>query len=340
MRNLIRRYPFTSYYVLAFAIVSLVVTWQMAYATAWLKSHGSAFDFNGTLLKGLSDFYHGHSYYANLVSIGWIALHRNAMYWSVFVFGGAPTISALIISAIGWGTDGLKRLLSRLKAWPSRAFRRDALIAYGVIAGFFFLYALVSIAIIAKYSGSGVVSRAIGVWGLPWYLFPLTFLIGGFIDEGATQEELGWRGFALPTLLDGSWSPLLVALGLGFLWWFWHFPREVPDLIAGHYAGGAPIAWGEFIIGQSMFLSLVVAESVVMTFFFFRTGGSVIPSIMLHGWSNFINKDLSTYSIVPRLFPNADVRFDLFVAAAILLVVVYGPSLGRNRYEILRAGES
>ncbi len=335
MQGLIRKYPFTSFYLLAFTIVSLVVVWQMEFEAAWLKQHGTPFDFNRTLWTGLSDFYRGNIY-ANLISIGWVAIHRNAIYWSVFVFGGAPTISALIISTLGWGTDGLKRLIGRLKLWPSRAFRRDALIAYAVITAFFFLYALVNIALIAKFTGMGQVAKEIGVWGLPWYLFPLTFLIGGFIDEGATQEELGWRGFALPSLLEHPYSPLLVAVGLGFLWWFWHFPREVPDLLAGKDIMGKKLDWGAFLYGQSLFLLLVVVESVVMTFFFFRTGGSVIPSILLHGWSNFISKDLSTY----YLFPEFDTRLYLFAGVAILLVIVFGPSLGRSRYENLRASES
>ena len=63
-------------------------------------------------------------------------------------------------------------------------------------------------------------------WGLPLYLFPLTFLIGGVIDEGGTSEELGWRGFALPTLLGEMANPLVVAVFLGVLWWFWHFPLD------------------------------------------------------------------------------------------------------------------
>jgi len=166
MRSFVQKHPFTCYYVLAFTIASLVIVWQAAYAASWLATHRAPFDFTGDLMKGTAAFHHG-TVYANLISIGWVAIHRNPIYFGVFVFGGAPTISALVITTIGWGFSGLKRLFLRLKLWPSRAFRRDALIAYAVIAGFFFGYSLLNIAIIWKYQGLAAVLGCTGVWGLP-----------------------------------------------------------------------------------------------------------------------------------------------------------------------------
>ena len=221
----------------------------------------------------------------------------------------------------------MKRLLGRFRPWPSRAFRRDALFTYGFITLFFFVWSLVNLMIISRVHGMQEVVNHTAYWGLPLYLFPLTFLIGGLIDEGGTSEELGWRGFALPTLLGEMANPLVVAVFLGVLWWFWHFPREVPNLIAGKAVMGGPLQWGTFLYYQALFLVLVVAMSIVSTFFFFRTGGSVIPGILLHGWANFISKGVGIYDIT-----TFDVRTYLEIAAAILIIVLCGSQLGRVRY--------
>ena len=106
------------------------------------------------------------------------------------------------------------------------------------------------------------------------------------------------------------------------------FSPGSPILIAGKAAfGGQPLQWGTFLYYQALFLILVVAMSIVSTYFFFKTGGSVIPGILLHGWANFISKGVGIYDIT-----TFDVRTSLEIAAAVLIIVVYGSQLGRVRY--------
>jgi membrane protease YdiL (CAAX protease family) len=51
------------------------------------------------------------------------------------------------------------------------------------------------------------------------FSFPVMAVIAIF--TGATGEELGWRGFALPQL-QRRYSALVSSLILGFLWGIWH----------------------------------------------------------------------------------------------------------------------
>jgi membrane protease YdiL (CAAX protease family) len=316
LRAFIRRRPVVSYYGLALTIVCLVIVWQVGF-TLWRAGAGDPFDYSKVLFGGLTDFGHGRPY-ANIISIAWVAATREPALFGIFVFATAPTVSAIVTSWLGWGVEGLKTLFARLKLWPTRAFRRDALTGYAVIAIVFYLMAQMHLALIDKIEGHAEMLKALTPFGMPAILFPLTFLIGGLIDDGATDEELGWRGFALPSLL-AKLPPLAAALILGVIWWFWHFPREVPGLALGG------LSWG-FVEGQAEFLALVVAMTVVMTYFFHRTG-SIVPAILLHGWGNFLTKDLGL---------GASYFFDdrgwLFVGSAICLVLVTGPRLGRDRY--------
>jgi membrane protease YdiL (CAAX protease family) len=89
------------------------------------------------------------------------------------------------------------------------------------------------------------------------------------IFTGATGEELGWRGFALPRL-QGRFSALTSSLLIGCWWGIWHVPgwimsNEVPSL---GYMGS--------------FMLTVIAQSVFITWLVNNTGGSVLMATLYH----------------------------------------------------------
>ena len=236
----VRRHRFGVFYKLALLIVCGVMAASFALR---------AFSLIGDLLA----FLKANSLYPNVLSIGRFALAQ-PLAWLILLFAGAPTIAALVTAAWADGAPGVRALLvglvsggargrparraARLGAAARRRGRGDGRPSRAGVAG------------------AGDARRARRRWrcsaARPLAIL-LSLLIGGFIDEGGTMEELGWRGFALPLLADRYASPFLRAtLVLGFLWWLWHFPRELPA------CSGAP-RLGRFLLNQSMFLLLCLA---------------------------------------------------------------------------------
>jgi uncharacterized protein len=82
-------------------------------------------------------------------------------------------------------------------------------------------------------------------------------------------EETGWRGFALPRMLDRT-GPLPASLLLGVVWATWHLPL--------FWTVGNPNYGGSFLI---MLVSLP-AMSVLYTWLFQHTAGSALIAILLH----------------------------------------------------------
>ena len=106
----------------------------------------------------------------------------------------------------------------------------------------------------------------------------VAFLIGGPI-----QEEVGWRGFALPILQERI-RPLQAAVVLGIIWGGWHLPQffvsawETPHNNAGDVLG---------------FFALTVTGSIVISWITNLARGSVLLAILAH---NSINWALTTWS--------------------------------------------
>jgi membrane protease YdiL (CAAX protease family) len=98
----------------------------------------------------------------------------------------------------------------------------------------------------------------------------------------AWYEELGWRRFALDRMLK-SRSPLEASLLLGFPWALIHLVVILPGMMSV----GAPA------IPQTIVL---IALSVVLTWVYIHSGGSLLAVTLLHGIQNglvVLNRGLS-----------------------------------------------
>jgi membrane protease YdiL (CAAX protease family) len=90
-------------------------------------------------------------------------------------------------------------------------------------------------------------------------------------------EELGWRGYALPRLLQRH-SPLKASLILGFWWWAWHSAMFIlQDFTAGQFF---------------LYLLMLLAGSVVYTWLYLRSGGGVTIAVVLHASAHLSNPSL------------------------------------------------
>jgi membrane protease YdiL (CAAX protease family) len=119
--------------------------------------------------------------------------------------------------------------------------------------------------------------------GLKPYLlvsYPLSY-ISVFLAGGPLGEEPGWRGFALPRMQQryGSlWGTLL----LGILWACWH----LPDFLTSAQGGGPGTSWAAFLINFPIFLLLITALTIILTWIFNHTGGSVFIALLAHASVN------------------------------------------------------
>jgi hypothetical protein len=94
-------------------------------------------------------------------------------------------------------------------------------------------------------------------------------LLGALLLTDGLGEEAGWRGLALPALLDRV-RPLPASLLLGVVWAVWHLPL--------FFTRGAAMDGSPFV-----FLLLdLPATAVLFTWLFLRSRGSALPAVLLH----------------------------------------------------------
>jgi membrane protease YdiL (CAAX protease family) len=264
------------------------------------------------------------------ISIPWIARFAatEPSLFGVFVFAAAPSVAAIIAAA---ASGRLRRLGSMLLPWNGVSWTRAALvyavilIGYGVgVAAFSWMTwrAGGDAALGEAFSALGVYAFGLGGLGL---------LLGLFLDEGGTLEELGWRGF-LQDILSDKFAPLVTAITVGVLWWAWHLPRE-----ALTFMSGAPVE--EVLWAQFVFLLLCVALSILIAAAWNQVGGSVWVGVLIHGGTNLWSKAFGegAYVVfggwmesVHPMLKVFDLRTTLVILLAALVLVLLGPRLGRK----------
>lgn len=316
MLAVIRRRPFVAYYLLALLIALGVMA---AFYAMLLRDSGVA-----QILPGLFPWLAAHNYYVNLVGILRYAAAVHPAASLILLFAVAPSLSAIIISWLTLGGGGVRGLLRKYLPSPGGAARGRVWPAYAAITVLYVL-GLAAYALTLRFLGApGDLARAAATLGGSPAGIAASLAIGPFLDEGGALEELGWRGFALPVLQRHFRNPLRANLVLGALWMAWHLPRELPSLLGG-------IDIGVWLMQQGQFLVLTLALSVIAAWLVNRTGGSVLPAIMLHGGSNVWSKALGA---APLGF---DLRTAIVVPIAIAIAIFAGKRLGLSQadYEAL-----
>jgi membrane protease YdiL (CAAX protease family) len=131
---------------------------------------------------------------------------------------------------------------------------------------------VIGLALVGLFSGSGITLA--GGTASPT---DATTLLGVFaataLYGGPLGEEPGWRGFALPRL-QAVLSPLLASVVVGLGWAAWHLPLQ----LRGAYEESMGLgSWGVVTRFASQ-----VAVSVIFTWVFNRSGGSLLVVVILH----------------------------------------------------------
>jgi membrane protease YdiL (CAAX protease family) len=166
-----------------------------------------------------------------------------------------PALAAIIMAAVTEGKSGVKALLTRVVLW------RVGLPWYVVALGLPTVLSLSTAGLYFLFGGSELV-QIVALSPIELVLFVL--VVG---------EELGWRGYALPLLLEER-SPVTASLILGVLWGLWHLPTF---LVPGTPQYGLPL---------TAFVLLTVEYSILITWLFMHTRGSVLLATLFHGAIN------------------------------------------------------
>jgi membrane protease YdiL (CAAX protease family) len=144
--------------------------------------------------------------------------------------------------------------------------------------------------------------------------FLLLFSIGWGLIGGGFLEELGWTGFAVPTLLRMRYGVLSTGLIVGVLWGALHFPVFV--FASDTYSGALPLA----IYLPAYLIILLVgglpAYRVLMVWVYERTESLLLAMLMHASYTAF------TFILGPLALAGvALLIYDLVVAAALWIVV-------------------
>lgn len=178
----------------------------------------------------------------------------------IFLTVWSPTILAFAVTAATSGRAGVREFLGRTFRWrvPVRWYLAATL---GV--------ALVALS--ARFLQSFLThSPPPPLFALArWPEFAMSGLALLVLDPGPIGEDPGWRGFALPRMLD-RFHPTTGALLLGVIWAVWHLPAF---LFSGMPQSSLPLGW---------FCLSMVSASVLMSWVTIKARGAVLPAILMH----------------------------------------------------------
>ncbi|HET7421219.1 MAG TPA: CPBP family intramembrane glutamic endopeptidase, partial [Candidatus Dormibacteraeota bacterium] len=138
---------------------------------------------------------------------------------------------------------------------------------------------------------------------LPVMIAPLMWVVMLLVN--AFPEETGWRGFAVPRLLEKR-SLLRTALIVGVLWALWHVPSMF--VIENYRELGLPFIPG-FLLG-------IVAGSIFLAWLYRASGGSVFVVAVWHATYNLFSGTAAAHGLVAAMVSTG------VMAWAALIVIV------------------
>lgn len=202
------------------------------------------------------------TYFFLAFGLGWVGWVLYALHlYPTTQFTPGPFLAAIIVVSLAGGRAELRALLSQAVRWRVGLAWYAVAIFLPVVLEF--SAALLNVALGARVPPL----EALNSWPRLFIMFPLVLLIP---IAGGAWAELGWRGFALPHL-QKDFSPLTASLVLGVIYTAWHLPL--------------------IVIGQAGWwqIPMQIAATLVWTWIYNRTNGSVLLTAILHAAWNTVN---------------------------------------------------
>src|SRR5919112_4431293 len=208
------------------------------------------------------------------------------------------SVVAIVLTGVVFGRGALRKLLGRLLIWRVNPL----------------WYLVVFLGPVALVGGVVPLNALLGgpalSLGMP--LLGAAIFFGFSIFPGsALGEEIGWRAYVLPRL-QSRMSALSASLILAPIWALWHLPL---------WLQGKPFQTPTLYAG---FVVSAFALSILLTWVYNSTGGSLLLVVLLHATVNLpqtlVIDDLGSGATVPLML-----YWGLMVVAAIVVVVMAGP---------------
>jgi membrane protease YdiL (CAAX protease family) len=197
-----------------------------------------------------------------IVILGMLRLHPDALpAWTmpIIVILGSwmPNLAAVTVTGVLARREGIRQLVGKFFAYRLA-------VRWYLVGLFPFALAFVAAGLYRLAAGSalGNIGLSVGFWA---GLIILNLL------KGATGEEAGWRGFALPRLQE-THGPVKASLILGLVWNFWHLPLW---LLSG-YSGLDLLT---YVLAFSV---SIISLTFLLTWLSSKTPNSLVPIVIAH----------------------------------------------------------
>ena len=219
-----------------------------------------------------------------------------------------PSVSGILLTGLVHGRVGFRDLFVRLRRW--RVGTRWYAVAL-LTAPLMFTAVLVPLSLISPVFSLGIFASDAKV------SFVLMNIVVALVV--GILEELGWTGFAVPTLLGLGYGVLRTGLIVGVLWGAWHLlGNDIWASVAT--SGGLPPALFAVGVGLVLLVGQLPAYRVLMVWVYERTG-SLLLAILMHA-----SYAACTFILNPVVGPGAMsgsslLTFDVLLAAALWIVV-------------------
>lgn len=208
---------------------------------------------------------------------------------TLLIAGGVVLLAAWVFAAARSPDQGIRRRMYALLEWK--------------VGGGYWIFALTVMPLVYLL-GAGLTLSLGGELPVPALyrhegaggvgLLAVAFLYGALLGGG--NEELGWRGFMLPTLQERL-SPLAASLVIGVFWSLWHLPLHM----GGFYEGGAMLGSQSVIASMSLRTVQTVPLAILFTWLYNRTDGNLLLMVVLHATVSLaaVVVPYTTLSLVP-----------------------------------------
>lgn len=224
-----------------------------------------------------------------------VALGTDSGTWPILstLAGFGPLVAGGVLS---W-RDG------NVRSWAQQAFRWRTGVQWWAVALFVApVLSLIGYGVYLSITGAsfGLTSDPIVVV-YPMLFFYIMLLRGGF------GEEMGWRGYALPHLLE-QYNTTVAALLIGVGWAVWHLPLF---FIRGTQQSGS---FALYLVG-------VIGLSLILAWLYTRSRGSVLLTTVFHAqWNVFDSGALFSVDGDAALVGPAASALVILLFAGLLLV--------------------